>query len=69
MKDLFPFLVSNELYDKLSLNSTEMKRRRFLLKKINLNENQKRELDILDTRCFIYTTEIIKKQFKLLKTI
>lgn len=62
MKDLFPLLVSNELYEKLSLNSNEMKRRRFLLKKTNLN--QTRELDILNTRCFIYTIEQFKKQFK-----
>lgn len=59
---LFPDLVSNELYDKLSLDSNEMKRRRFLLKKSNLNEKQTRELEILNVRCFLYTKEQIKNK-------
>ena len=59
---LFPDFVSNELYDKLSLDSNEMKRRRFLLKKSNLNEKQTRELEILNVRCFLYTKEQIKNK-------
>ena len=60
--EIFPYLVSDELFDKLTLNSNEMKRRRFLLKKTNLKEKQIRELEILNTRCFLYTAKSIKSR-------
>ena len=58
---LFDNLVSIELQNKLSLNKKEMKRRIFLLKKETLNSSETRELEILNIRCFLITSEEIKK--------
>lgn len=64
---LFPNLISKELYEILKLNDSEMNRRRFLLGKDILNAKEIRELQILDTRCFLQTVDFIKQSLKLLK--
>ena len=62
-------LVSTEVKNAFSLNKKEMERRRFLLKKsgITLNEKEIRELEILNLRCYLYTSEDIKNAISLIK--
>ena len=53
-------IVSEEVKKILELNNSEMKRRRTLLKKETLSLKEKRELDILNTRCFLITIDELK---------
>jgi len=61
-------LVSKEIYSVLKLNTKEMNRRRFLLRKTSLKENEMRELEVLNTRSFLITSsefiEFTKKYLK-----
>jgi hypothetical protein len=48
-------IVSEEVKNMFQLNQSEMKRRRFLLKKEQLSSKEERELEILNARCFLIT--------------
>jgi hypothetical protein len=53
-------IVSEEVKKTFELNYSEMKRRRTLLKKEILNLKEKRELEILNARCFLITIDELK---------
>lgn len=53
-------LVTKEVKDALLLTDDEMRRRRFLLKKDKRSKKEDRELDILNIRVFLYTSDDLK---------